>query len=126
MRKLLFIIPILILLASCAAQKQIIEVPVETVKTEYIHDIIIDSIIERDSIDRWRDGDTVYIFKEHTKYRYLNRTDTICKTDTITKTIKVPKEVKINYLYWWQEALMWSGLVSILMLVGFIIFKIKH
>lgn len=63
MRKLLFIIPILILLASCAAQKQIIEVPVETVKTEYIHDTKIDSVYVRDSIDRWREGDTVFIYK---------------------------------------------------------------
>lgn len=127
MRKLLFIIPILILLASCSAQKQIIEVPVETVRTEYIHDTKIDSVYVRDSIDRWRNGDTVFIYKEHTKYKYLNKVDTIVRVDTIPKIIKVEtvKEVEVNHIKWYQEALMWIGGVVSLILTGYIIYKIK-
>lgn len=127
MRKLLFIIPILILLASCAAQKQIIEVPVETVKTEYIHDTKIDSVCVRDSIDRWREGDTVFIYKEHTKYKYLNKTDTIVRVDSIPKIIKVEtvKEVEVNHIKWYQKALMWIGGIMSLILTGYIIYKVK-
>lgn len=127
MRKLLFIIPILILLASCAAQKQIIEVPVETVKTEYIHDTKIDSVYVRDSIDRWREGDTVFIYKEHTKYKYLNKTDTIVRVDSIPKIIKVEtvKEVEINHIKWYQKTLMWIGGIMSLILTGYIIYKVK-
>lgn len=127
MRKLLFIIPILILLASCAAQKQIIEVPVETVKTEYIHDTKIDSVYVRDSIDRWREGDTVFIYKEHTKYKYLNKTDTIVRVDSIPKIIKVEtvKEVEVNHIKWYQKALMWIGGIMSLILTGYIIYKVK-
>lgn len=127
MRKLLFIIPILILLASCAAQKQIIEVPVETVKTEYIHDTKIDSVYVRDSIDRWREGDTVFIYKEHTKYKYLNKTDTIVRVDSIPKIIKVEtvKEVEVNHIKWYQKALMWIGGIMSLILTGHIIYKVK-
>lgn len=127
MRKLLFIIPILILLASCAAQKQIIEVPVETVKTEYIHDTKIDSVYVRDSIDRWREGDTVFIYKEHTKYKYLNKTDTIVRVDSIPKIIKVEtvKEVEVNHIKWYQKTLMWIGGVIFLILTGYIIYKVK-
>lgn len=127
MRKLLFIIPILILLASCAAQKQIIEVPVETVKTEYIHDTKIDSVYVRDSIDRWREGDTVFIYKEHTKYKYLNRTDTIVRVDSIPKIIKVEtvKEVEVNHIKWYQKTLMWIGGIMSLILTGYIIYKVK-
>lgn len=127
MRKLLFIIPILILLASCAAQKQIIEVPVETVKTEYIHDTKIDSVYVRDSIDRWRKGDTVFIYKEHTKYKYLNKTDTIVRVDSIPKIIKVEivKEVEVNHIKWYQKALMWIGGIMSLILTGYIIYKVK-
>lgn len=127
MRKLLFIIPILILLASCAAQKQIIEVPVETVKTEYIHDTKIDSVYVRDSIDRWREGDTVFIYKEHTKYRYLNKTDTIVRVDSIPKIIKVEtvKEVEVNHIKWYQKTLMWIGGIMSLILTGYIIYKVK-
>lgn len=127
MRKLLFIIPILILLASCAAQKQIIEVPVETVKTEYIHDTKIDSVYIRDSIDRWREGDTVFIYKEHTKYKYLNKTDTIVRVDSIPKIIKVEtvKEVEVNHIKWYQKTLMWIGGIMSLILTGYIIYKVK-
>lgn len=127
MRKLLFIIPILILLASCAAQKQIIEVPVETVKTEYIHDTKIDSVYVRDSIDRWREGDTVFIYKEHTKYKYLNKTDTIVRVDSIPKIIKVEtvKEVEVNHIKWYQKTLMWIGGIMSLILTGYIIYNVK-
>lgn len=127
MRKLLFIIPILILLASCAAQKQIIEVPVETVKTEYIHDTKIDSVYVRDSIDRWREGDTVFIYKEHTKYKYLNKTDTIVRVDSIPKIIKVEtvKEVEVNHIKWYQKTLMWIGGIMSLILTGYIIYEVK-
>lgn len=127
MRKLLFIIPILILLVSCAAQKQIIEVPVETVKTEYIHDTKIDSVYVRDSIDRWRKGDTVFIYKEHTKYKYLNKTDTIVRVDSIPKIIKVEivKEVEVNHIKWYQKTLMWIGGIMSLILTGYIIYKVK-
>lgn len=127
MKKLLLIIPILIFLISCSAHKQIIEVPVETIGYEYIHDTRIDSVYERDSIDRWREGDTVFIYKEHTKYKYLNKTDTICKTDTITKVVpvEVKEVVEVNHIKWYQKALMWAGGIAVLLLGGFVIYKTK-
>lgn len=127
MKKLLFIIPILILLASCAAQKQIIEVPVETIRTEYIYNTTIDSVVVRDSVDRWRDGDTVFIYKEHTKYKYLNKIDTLIRVDTISKVIRVEsvKEVEVNHIRWYQKILMWVGGIMSLILTGYIIYKMK-
>lgn len=101
--------------------------PVETVKTEYIHDTKIDSVYVRDSIDRWREGDTVFIYKEHTKYKYLNKTDTIVRVDSIPKIIKVEtvKEVEVNHIKWYQKTLMWIGGVISLILTGYIIYKVK-
>lgn len=131
MKRLLYIIPFILLLASCSAQKKIVEVPIETIKTEYIHDIRVDSVFVKDSIDRYVKGDTVFIYKEHTKFKYLNKTDTICKTDTIPKIVEVPVEVekkvevKVNHMHWWQEAFMWIGVASALMLAGFTFYKIK-
>lgn len=129
MRKLLYIIPIIMLLASCRVQKQTIEVPVpvETVKTEYIHDTRIDSVFVRDSIDRWMSGDTVFIYKEHTKYKYLNITDTVVRTDTIPKIVKLEtvKEVEVNHIKWYQKALMWVGGIALIILVIYITHKIK-
>ncbi len=125
MKKLLFIIPILLI--SCHSQKQVIEVPVETVKYQYIYNTKIDSIYEKDSIDRWRYGDTVFIYREHTKYKYLNITDTIIKIDTIPKVVKIEtiKEVKINYIRWYQKIFMWLGCLVSLILIGYIIYKVK-
>lgn len=128
MRKLLYIIPIIyILLTSCSTKRSIIEVPVETIKTEYIHDIRIDSVFVKDSIDRYIRGDTVFIYKEHTKYKYLNKTDTIVRVDSIPKIIekKIVKEVEVNHIKWYQETLMWIGGILSLLLAGYIIYKIK-
>lgn len=127
MKRLLYIIPFILLLASCSAQKKIIEVPVETVRTEYIHDTKIDSIFVKDSVDRWLKGDTLYIYKEHTKFKYINKTDTVCKTDTITKVVKVDvvREVEVNHIKWYQKILMWIGGIMSLILTGCIIYKVK-
>ena len=59
MKNLLIVLCILLLL-SCSTTRTI-EVPVETIKKEYIYDTKIDSIIIRDSIDRWYRNDTTYI-----------------------------------------------------------------
>lgn len=136
MRKLLFIIPLLIFIA-CSSKRQVIDnyvevpVPVETIKTEYIHDIRIDSVFVKDSIDRWRSGDTVYIYKEHIGFKYVNKIDTVIKTDTIPKIIEVKQkvekitEVEVNHLKWYQSALMWVGGVLLTSLIIYLTFKIK-
>lgn len=133
MRGILFVIPLLLLLISCSAKNKIVEVPVETVRTEYIHNIKIDSVYVRDSVDRWRDGDTVYMYREHTQFKYLNKIDTVIKKDTIPKIVKVEVvkekekkvEVEVNKLKWYQKWLMWIGLGSVLLISGFVIYKIK-
>lgn len=125
MRKLLAVIAISIfIMCSCSTTKL---VPVEKVITEYIHNKKVDSVFERDSVDRWLNGDTLYIYKEHTKFKYINNTDTVYKTDTITKVVKVDvvREVEVNHIHWYQKALMWAGGIAILLLAGGIIYKIK-
>ena len=127
MRKLLAVIAIFILIMCSCSTTKLVEVPVEKVRTEYIHDTKIDSVYVRDSIDRWREGDTVFIYKEHTKYKYLNKTDTIVRVDSIPKIIKVGtvKEVEVNHIKWYQKTLMWAGGISILLLIASIIYKKK-
>ena len=127
MRSILLAIFISILLTCSCTTTKFVEVPVETIKTEYIHDTKTDSVYVRDSIDRWREGDTVFIYKEHTKYKYLNKTDTIVRIDSIPKIIKVETKevVEVNHLKWYQEALMWTGGIAVLLLTGSIIYKIK-
>ena len=107
----------ILMLSACKTSTKIVEVPVEVVKKEYIHDTKIDSIYIRDSIDRWQQGDTLYITKWHTKFKYINKVDTIVKTDSIPKIVPVVKEVEVNHIYWWQKMLMCIGSASLLYII---------
>lgn len=123
MKKLLVVLCALLLL-SCSSTRTI-EVPVETIKREYIHNTRIDSIIIRDSIDRWHRNDTVYVYKERVGFKYKTKLDTIVKIDTIPKVLIVEKEVKINNIYWYQKLLMWIGSLSLILLIFYLYKKFK-
>lgn len=107
------------------AEKQIEYVPVKKIKTEYIHNI--DSIYLHDSINTYilQKGDTVYVNKYKQKIKEIYKTDTICKTDTVPTINIVEKQVEVNKLYNWQKALMYIGGVGLLILLGFILKKLK-
>lgn len=126
MRRIIYIILSILILASCQTQKQV-QVPIETVKVEYITDYKRDSIFVHDSIDRYKEGDTVYQTKYKYIYRQINKTDTVIKTDTIPKIVTVEKiEVKeVNKIKWWQNILMYSGIAFITSAVIFVYRKIR-
>lgn len=111
----------ILMLSACKTTTKIVEVPVEVVKKEYIHDTKIDSVYIRDSVDRWQKGDTLYITKWHTKFKYINKVDTLVKTDSIPKIVTVEKKVEVNHIYWWQNTLMWAGgILSICIIISLI------
>ena len=128
MKKLVLIVIAILLFSACRTITKTIEVPVEipveVVKKEYIHDTKIDSIYIRDSIDRWQKGDTLYITKWHTKFKYINKVDTIVKTDSIPKIVPVVKEVEVNHIHWWQKSLMYIGVLVVIILLSIIGFKL--
>ncbi len=112
---------LIMIISSCKTTTKVVEIPVETIKKEYINSIKIDSIYVRDSIDRWQKGDTLYITKWHTKFKYINKVDTIVKTDSIPKIVTVEKKVEVNHIYWWQNTLMWAGgILSICIIISLI------
>lgn len=127
MRKLLYLIVIITILTSCSVKEHIVEVPIETIKTEYIHDTRIDSVYVRDSVDRWVKGDTIFLYKERVKYKYLNTTDTVVKVDSIPKVVQVKtvERVEVNHIKWYQNVLMWIGGITSLVSIAFIIFKLR-
>ena len=125
MKKLVFIMLAILMLSACKTTTKIVEVPVEVVKKEYIHDTKIDSVYIRDSVDRWQKGDTLYITKWHTKFKYINKVDTIVKTDSIPKIVSVEKKVEVNHIYWWQKLLMWLGGITIVLLIIVITYRVK-
>lgn len=118
MRGILIII-FVFLCISCSTVKYVDrEVPIETVRTEYINQLYRDSVFVHDSIDRYISGDTVYQYKYRYIYKYLYRTDTVVKTDSIEVPIEVKTtEIKeVNKLRWHQSALMWAGGLALLVL----------
>lgn len=115
----------ILMLSACKTTTKIVEVPVEVVKKEYIYDTKIDSVYIRDSVDRWQKGDTLYITKWHTKFKYINKVDTIVKTDSIPKIVSVVKKVEVNHIYWWQKTLMWVGGILSTCIIISLIHKLK-
>ena len=107
LKKILFFVSIL-LLTSCKTTTKIVEVPVETIKTEYIEQVKYDSIyiIQK--------GDTIYNNKIQYLYKYKYLRDTINITDTIPKIITVKDTQYINQLYTWQKILIVIGMGFIL------------
>ena len=114
--KTLFLLLFLTTIVSCTTTK-IIEVPVETIKTEYIEQVKYDSIYSKDSIYIMQKGDTIYNNKVQYLYKYKYLRDTINITDTIPKIITVKDTQYINQLYTWQKVLIVIG-------IGFILYWI--
>ena len=114
--KTLFLLLFLTTIISCTTTK-IVEVPVETIKTEYIEQVKYDSIYSKDSIYIIQKDDTIYNNKVQYLYKYKYLRDTINITDTIPKIVTVKDTQYINQLYTWQKVLIVIG-------IGFIIYWI--
>ena len=119
-RRILKILSFLLFLTtiiSCKTTTKIVEVPVETIKTEYIEQVKYDSIYSKDSIYIMQKGDTIYNNKVQYLYKYKYLRDTINITDTIPKIVTVKDTQYINQLYTWQKILIVIG-------IGFILYWI--
>ena len=111
--KTLFLLLFLTTIISCTTTKTI-EVPIETIKTEYIEQVKYDSIYSKDSIYIMQKGDTIYNNKVQYLYKYKYLRDTINITDTIPKIVTVKDTQYINQLYTWQKLLIVIGIGFIL------------
>lgn len=111
--KTLFLLLFLTTIISCTTTK-IVEVPVETIKTEYIEQIKYDSIYSKDSIYIIQKGDTIYNNKIEYLYKYKYLRDTVNVTDTIPKIVTIKDVQYINQLYTWQKILIVIGIGVIL------------
>lgn len=114
--KTLFLLLFLTTIISCTTTK-IVEVPIETIKTEYIEQVKYDSIYSKDSIYIMQKGDTIYNNKVQYLYKYKYLRDTINITDTIPKIVTVKDTQYVNQLHTWQKLLIVIG-------IGFILYWI--
>lgn len=128
--KHIIILIISLLLVSCHTIKYVevpVEVPIETVKTEYINHVHYDSIHIHDSIDRYIKGDTVIITKYKNIDKYHTLIDTVIKTDSVDRPVYINKYIDrevikyTNKLNWFQKMFMFLGVGLFGVLVSLII-----
>ena len=115
--KILFFLLFLTIVISCKTTTKVVEIPVETIKTEYIEQIKYDSIYHKDSIYIIQKGDTIYNNKVQYLYKYKYLRDTINVTDTVPTIVTVKDTQYVNQLYTWQKLLIVIG-------IGFILYWI--
>ena len=122
--KTLFLLLFLTTIISCTTTK-IVEVPIETIKTEYIEQVKYDSIYSKDSIYIMQKGDTIYNNKVQYLYKYKYLRDTINTTDTIPTIVTVKDTQYINKLYTWQKLLITVGIGFVLYWIVRLVIYIK-
>ena len=106
------------LLGGCSPRVVEVERPVvvEQTHTQTHTDIVRDTLIWRDSVYHYVQGDTVRIERWHhvANVSKMIVADTI--RDTIPKVVTVRETVthEVNRLHWWQKALMTAGIIGII------------
>ena len=123
--KILFFLLFLTIVISCKTTTKVVEIPVETIKTEYIEQIKYDSIYHKDSIYIMQKGDTIYNNKVQYLYKYKYLRDTINITDTIPTIVTVKDTQYINKLYTWQKLLITIGIGFVLYWIVRLVIYIK-
>jgi hypothetical protein len=120
---ILFAMLVLITVIGCKTQIQY--VPVESVKIEYQDKWMRDSIYLQDSILIKEKGDTVWI----EKYKYLYRDKIIRDSVLIVDSVQIPYPVevekRVNYISGWQNFQIWFGRILLILIIVFILYKIK-
>ena len=117
------------LLVGCSPRIVTQEVPVlvEHTTEHRSTDIVRDTLIMRDSVWHYVQGDTVRIERWHhvANVSKMIHTDTI--RDTVPRVVTVTRtEVhEVNRLRWWQRALMWAGGVTGLLGGAWLLWRIK-
>jgi len=118
------------LMFGCKTRTVTQYIPVESVRTEYKDLIQRDSVYVQDSIyiNRFMKGDTIFVTKE--KYKYLYHDKFVHDSVFVTDSIQVPYPVKgdtvyINRLFWWQKVLIWTGLITFLLFIVLVVYKLK-
>ena len=110
------VVALCLMLAGCKTVKETVEVPV------YVHDSTF--------IDRWhteyQKGDTIFITNEVTKivtklktdtaYKYIEKPVVVSKTETVE--VKKP-------LSWWQKTFVWIGVLCLIGIVLWLVWKFK-
>jgi len=119
--KWMLLLAIFSLFAGCKTKTVL--VPVEKVKIEYRDRLRIDSIYNRDTVNIYERGDTVYLQTIKWRERFKFDTVSVVRVDSIPYPVEVVTEV--NKLTKWQRWRLSALNVLVLVIVGYVIIKIR-
>ena len=87
-----------------------------------------DSIYSRDSIFVYSKGDTIYHEHFNMKYKEFLHNDTIVvnRVDSVRVPYPVEKTVVKHALFAYQRFFMWIGIISLVGIIAFVIWRIKR
>lgn len=121
MKKVLPLLAILLAFAGCKTKTLL--VPVDRVKIEYRDRLRIDSVYNRDTVNIYERGDTVYLHTIKWRERFKFDTVSVVRVDSIPYPVEVVREV--NKLTKWQRWRLNALNIIALVIVAYVIIKIK-
>ena len=119
--KWMLLLAILSLFAGCKTKTVL--VPVEKVKIEYRDRLRVDIVYNRDTVNIYERGDTVYLHTIKWRERFKFDTVSVVRTDSIPYPVEVVTEV--NKLTKWQRWRLNALNIIAIIIVGYVIIKTK-
>ena len=98
-------------------------IPVEKVKIEYRDRLRVDSVYNRDTVNIYERGDTVYLHTIKWRERFKFDTVSVVRVDSIPYPVEVVTE--INKLTKWQRWRLNALNIIAIIIVAYVIIKIR-
>ena len=118
---ILLAILVVFLLTGCKTETVL--VPVEKVKTEYRDRLRVDSVYNRDTVNIYERGDTVYLQTIKWRERFKFDTVSVVRVDSIPYPVEVVRE--INKLTKWQKFRLNALNILVFIIAAYLFIKIK-
>ena len=122
--RLILLIPLLLVLSlftGCITKTVL--VPVEKVKIEYRDRLRVDSVYNRDTVNIYERGDTIYLQTIKWRERFKFDTVSVVRVDSIPYPVDVVTEV--NKLTKWQRWRLNALNIIAIIIVAYIVIKTK-
>lgn len=115
------------LLCGCKAHEVVVEKPVVVEHTTERHkvDIVRDTLVMRDSVYHYVNGDTVLIERWHHVAEVSKMTVADTVRDTVPRVVTRVETRQVNRLHPWQRWLMWLGAGTIIMIVLYVVLRVR-
>ena len=124
MKRIILLIPILVILSVFAGCKtKTVLVPVTETKIEYRDRLRVDSIYNRDTVNVYERGDTVFLQTIKWRERFKIDTVSVVRVDSIPYPVEVVKEV--NVLTKWQKIRLRLLNIIVIAIIIYVIIRIK-